>query len=78
VIHSKYQHFVFAFFMALFMSCIMSFIISVFNIGFVSDIVIIWLQAWSFAFCVGFPVVLLVSPTVRRLVELVIINECKV
>ncbi|MBE9564676.1 MAG: DUF2798 domain-containing protein [Proteobacteria bacterium] len=75
MINSKYHHFAFAFFMALFMSCIMSFIISVFNVGFVSDIVAIWLRAWGFAFCVGLPVVLLVSPTVRRLVSLVIKNE---
>ena len=75
MINERYEHLVLAFFMALLMSCIMSLVISVFNVGFVSDIVNIWLKAWSFAFCVGLPVVLLVSPTVRRLVDLAIKNE---
>jgi len=75
MINEKYHQLVFSFFMALFMSCIMSFIISAFNVGFVSNIVNLWLKAWGFAFCVGLPVVLMVSPTVRRLVDLVIKNE---
>ena len=53
----------------------MSFVISVLNVGFVSNIINIWLEAWSFAFFVAFPTVLLVSPTVRKLVLLVIKNE---
>ena len=70
----KYQHLVYSFFMALLMSFIMSFIISVYNMGFISNILVIWLKAWGFAFFVAFPVVLLVSPTVRKLVNLVIID----
>jgi hypothetical protein len=72
VINKKYQHLVFAFFMALLMSCIMSFDISVFNVGFVENIVNIWIKAWGFAFIVAMPAVLLVSPMVRKLVQLVI------
>ena len=75
MINREYQHIAFAFFMALLMSCIMSFVISVLNVGFVSNIINIWLEAWSFAFFVAFPTVLLVSPTVRKLVLLVIKNE---
>lgn len=56
------------FFMALLMSCIMSFVISVFNVGAIDGIIIIWLKAWSFAFVVAFPTVVLVSPVVRKLV----------
>lgn len=72
MINRKYQQLVFAFFMALLMSCVMSFVISVFNIGFVDNIIFVWLEAWRFAFFVAFPVVLLVSPVVRKLVILVI------
>lgn len=72
MINEKYQHLVFAFFMALLMSCIMSLVISVFNVGFVENILNIWIKAWSFSFLVAFPAVLLVSPTVKKLVNLVV------
>lgn len=72
MINSKYQHIVFAFFMALFMSCIMSLVISVFNVGIVENILTIWLKAWSFAFIVAMPLVLLVSPIARKLVNLLV------
>ena len=75
MIKREYQHLVFAFFMALLMSFIMSFVVSVFNIGIVNNIIEIWFKAWGFAFCVAFPVILLISPTVRQLSDLVIESE---
>jgi len=72
VIDKKYQNIVFAFFMALFMSCIMSLVISVFNVGFVSNILLIWLKAWSFAFVVAFPTVVTVAPIAKKLVGVVL------
>lgn len=50
----------------------MSFIISVFNVGFVSNIVTIWLKAWAFAFVIAFPAIFLISPLVHRLVSMVL------
>jgi len=70
LIDRKYQHIVFAFFMALLMSCLMSFVISVFNVGFVNNIFFIWLKAWSLSFTIAFPAVVIVSPAVRKLVSL--------
>jgi hypothetical protein len=61
--------------MALLMSGIMSFVISVFNVGMVTNIVTLWLQAWSFAFIVAFPTIILVSPVVNKLVSLVLHEE---
>jgi hypothetical protein len=72
MIPRKYQHQVFAFFMAGLMSCLMSLVISIFNVGLVDNILQIWLHAWGFAFVVAFPAVLVVAPLVRRLVNLVI------
>ena len=72
MIDKKYQPIVFAFFMALLMSCVMSLVISIFNVGMVDGILRIWLKACGFAFSVAFPIVLLVSPIVRKLVGLVI------
>ena len=72
MISRKYHRIVFSFFMALLMSCIMSFVISVFNVGLVENIMAIWLKAWSFAFAVAFPTIVMVSPIVHRLVNLVL------
>ncbi|WP_274378332.1 DUF2798 domain-containing protein [Neptunomonas antarctica] len=58
--------------MSLLMSGIMSLVISIFNVGLVSNIIHIWLQAWAFAFSVAFPTILLVSPLVHKLVSLVL------
>jgi hypothetical protein len=61
--------------MALLMSGIMSFVISVFNVGLVTNIIRLWLQAWSFAFIVAFPTIIMVSPLVHKLVSLVLHEE---
>ena len=74
MIDKKYQRFVHSFFMALLMSCLMSFVVSFLNAGFVSDFLYVWLKSWGFAFIVGFPVFILVSPVVLKLVDLVIDN----
>jgi len=50
----------------------MSLVISIFNVGLVSNIIFIWLKAWAFAFTVAFPTILLVSPLVHKLVSLVL------
>lgn len=68
----KYTPYVFSFFMALLMSCLMSLVISIYNVGLVDDIVSIWLKAWVFSFFVAFPAVIIVSPVVRKLVNLVV------
>ena len=75
MINKKFQPYVFAFFMALLMSCLMSFVITLFNIGFVDNLMTIWLQAWSFAFLVAFPAVILVAPLVHKFTALVIKQE---
>ncbi|WP_372740785.1 DUF2798 domain-containing protein [Neptunomonas sp.] len=75
VIPKKYTSYVFSFFMALLMSCLMSLLISIFNVGLVDGIILIWLKAWSFAFSVAFPMIIIVSPAVRKLVSLVVDNS---
>ena len=68
----KHHKIVFLFFMALLMSGIMSFVISVFNVGMVTNIITIWLKAWVFAFMVALPTIIIVSPVVNKLVSLVL------
>lgn len=61
--------------MALFMSSIMSLVITLFNIGFISDFILIWLQAWAFGFTAALPTIFLIAPLVRRLVINIMIQE---
>lgn len=72
MIDRKYQKVVFAFFMALLMSCIMSFVITLFNVGWVSNLFALWVRAWAFAFVVAFPTISVVAPLVQRLVAAVL------
>lgn len=77
MIPRKHHKTVFSFFMALLMSGIMSFVISVFNVGMVPNIITLWLKAWSFAFTIAFPTILIVSPLVHKLVSLVLHEEAE-
>lgn len=72
VVDRKQYRFVQAFFMALIMSCCMSLVISLFNVGLVNNFLTIWLKSWGFAFIVGLPTFIIVSPIVRKLVNTVI------
>lgn len=72
MINPKYQSVVFAFFMALLMSCIMSLVVSLLNVGFVSNILHIWLKAWGFSFFIAFPTVSVVAPVVGKLTGMLI------
>ena len=67
----KYAQLIFSCLMALFMSCIMSLVITLYNVGLVEGIVVIWLKAWLFAFAVALPVINLVAPIVRLVKPLV-------
>jgi hypothetical protein len=53
------------------MSCLMSLLVCILNFGFVENLLHIWLKSWSTAFVVAYPVVLVVSPLVGKLVALI-------
>ncbi len=58
--------------MALLMSGLMSFVVTTFNMGLVSNLVLIWVKAWAVAFSVAFPIIIVVTPIVRKLSDLVL------
>ncbi len=75
MIPNKFAQYAFSFFMALLMSGLMSFVITLYNLGWVEDILFVWLKAWQFAFIVAFPSIVLLSPVVRFLVTMVVKQE---
>lgn len=75
ILSRKHHKIVFSFVMSLLMSCAMSLAICIFNFGLVAHIVEIWLKAWIFAFSVAFPTIVLISPFVHKLVNMVLVGE---
>ena len=52
------------------MAFFMSFVLTYLNLGFVDGFVKIWLTAYMKAFAVAYPVLLLVSPFVTKLTQI--------
>ena len=72
LINRKHHKLVFSFFMSLLMSCVMSLVISIYNVGLVSNIINIWVSTFVFSFVVACPMILIVSPLVDKLVSLIL------
>jgi hypothetical protein len=68
IVSKKYEKLVFSFVM----SFVMSFVITAINIGFVDGFILKGLEAWSKAFFVAFPAIVIVSPLVRTIVHNVV------
>ena len=59
----------FAMIMGIITTGIISFTLLSINMGFIANFAVIWLKAWSTAYLVVIPVILLVGPGVQKLVE---------
>ncbi|MCV2886620.1 DUF2798 domain-containing protein [Aestuariibacter sp. AA17] len=75
MIPTRYTRFVFAFVMAFIMSCLMSFCITLFNVGWINGVMVIWLKAWAFAFALAFPIVVIIAPWVHAIVNRLVKQE---
>jgi len=60
----------FAMIMGIITTGIISFTLLSINMGFIANFAVIWLKAWSTAYLVVIPVILLVGPRVQKLVEM--------
>ena len=60
------------FFLSIMMSAIVSFIATLKVMGFSSDLLSHWLQAWGISWIVAFPVLFVVLPLVRKLAGMVV------
>ena len=55
----------------------MSLVITLFNVGLVDKLVIIWFKAWAFAFMVAFPAVTIIAPIVHKLTNLLVEDDSR-
>lgn len=55
--------------MVLFMFGFMFLVISIFNVGLIDNIIIIWFKVWVFVFCVVFFIVIVVVFLVYKLIN---------
>lgn len=75
MIPKKYEQILFAFLMSLKMSLIMSGVITYINLGLPENFLILWFNAWYKAFIVAFPAILLVGPSVRKSISLLVVKD---
>lgn len=72
MIDKKYEIFLFALLNGAFMSGFMSFVITFLNMGFVDNFIYLWLGAYWKAFIVAFPIILIVTPRIRKAIKFLI------
>ena len=68
-ISQRSANLVFATLTAVFMSFLMSLVITFINLGLIDGFVLKWLKAWGYGFIVGYPVMLIVLPIVRKIIN---------
>jgi hypothetical protein len=69
MISSKYAPMLFGFVLSALMSLIVSGIATVRTAGFVESLLSLWFSAWMLSWLIAFPVVLVVAPLARRVVQ---------
>lgn len=69
---ARYASVVMPFFLSVLMTCIISLISTLRGVGWSAGVIHLWLGSWAISWLIGFPVLLLVLPLVRRLTSLVV------
>ena len=68
-IPERYALVTFYFFMALLMSGLMSLVVTTINMGWVPNLVSIWIKAWTVGFIAALPAIMVVTPMVKKIVQ---------
>jgi hypothetical protein len=55
--------------MGAFMSFLMSLVVSLINVGPVDGFIFIWMRAWGAAFAISLPIVVVVFPVAKKIVD---------
>ena len=69
MIPPRYAPALFAFILSGAMSCIVSGVATLRALGLVPDFFSHWMSAWMFSWAVAFPMVLIIAPVTRRIVD---------
>jgi hypothetical protein len=69
---ARYGSVVMPFLLSVLMTCIISFISTLRGVGWSAGVIHLWLGSWAVSWLIGFPVLLLVLPLVRRLTSLLV------
>lgn len=65
----KYSGILFTLLTAVFMSFLMSLVVTISNLGFFhAGFFGHWMKAWGFSFLIGYPIISIVIPVVRKIV----------
>lgn len=75
MIDKKYDKYLFALIMGTVMSFIMSFIITFINLGFIDGFLLKWLEAFVKAAICAIPIITIVAPRVRKIVDKLTIQK---
>lgn len=67
--HPRFAPFLFGFLLSGFMSCLVAGIATFRSVGLVANFLELWLSSWLSSWTVAFPVVLVVAPLTRRIVN---------
>ena len=65
---------VFALLIGIVSTCIVSFTLILINLGFTEHFLKVWLKSWAIGYVVVTPVILLVSPTLQKLIDKYLAN----
>ncbi len=69
MIPARFEHVAFGFVLSGLMSCIVSGISTLRAAGWIDGLFSLWMGAWATSWLVAFPVVLIVAPIARRIVQ---------
>lgn len=71
----KFKHVLGQFLLAICMTCLMSGIVTFFSLGLTEGFFDIWMANYLRSFCIAFPILLVVAPVVRKIVETICETE---
>jgi len=74
-IPSKLEHIAFGFLLSCFMSLLISSVATFLATGVTPDFVTSWVSAWLSSWVIAFPTVLVVAPTVRRILHRFVVRD---
>jgi hypothetical protein len=74
MIPARFESLVFSFLLSVFMSCLSTFVAIYSAIGISENFFGLWMNAWGHSWAVSFPILLLVTPSVRFFAKKIVVS----